>query len=598
MGEQDALSPDIACYTDLDQSVAQFRTLTLLPGDWADPIQCRLNVHALPDPPQYRTISYAWGESSDIAQITVNGVELTVPSSLERCLRHLRSPESAEENLWADAVCINQSNIYEKAHQVSNMGVVYLKCSSMFIWLGELNPDYPSQDPFEMVRHWAEDKHFYQYPGFSISEDTGGWIFDDNPEYQRMYELFADFTSRSWWSRLWIVQEIALSPAATVILGSWQLPWATLLTALANYYQHVGTCCAAASGVHPTKYTYDTDHLLFLSQQSDQTTNIEYIVRAFRHKLCKNPRDKIYGLLGLLWKNRSIQIRPDYSLPVNRVYLDATKAIISQSNGDLRFLTGLGFHSISYQLPSWIRNFNIPLAAYEANHEHSRYRRYRLYCASASTKGDIRVLDDNTLALTGTYIDRIERISTAITSRDWLRIRNVLKEWTDIANPLTTGQTYDDVVQRDRYWRTVIADVVPTSIGSSNWNRVPTPTDSTITACLADIAEHLRQGLEPPVSVAVQALWAATCSRAFFRTESGHVGLCFPHSKIGDEIWVLAGGRVPFVLRPDRDPEKTTADNTTAPRMRALVGECYLHGYMDGEALRECNAGLVPVHLK
>jgi hypothetical protein len=44
----------------------------------------------------------------------------------------------------------------------------------------------------------------------------------------------------------------------------------------------------------------------------------------------------------------------------------------------------------------------------------------------------------------------------------------------------------------------------------------------------------------------------------------------------GDKVYVLAGGSHPFVLRPMADD----------PKQFQLVGECYLHGIMDGQALR------------
>lgn len=60
--------------------------------------------------------------------------------------------------------------------------------------------------------------------------------------------------------------------------------------------------------------------------------------------------------------------------------------------------------------------------------------------------------------------------------------------------------------------------------------------------------------------------------QSFFITENGYMGLGNP--QVGDEIWVLFGGNTPFVLRPD-------------PKIghHFLLGECYLHGIMDGEAM-------------
>lgn len=65
-----------------------------------------------------------------------------------------------------------------------------------------------------------------------------------------------------------------------------------------------------------------------------------------------------------------------------------------------------------------------------------------------------------------------------------------------------------------------------------------------------------------------------TTGRSFFITQNGHMGLGCP--KVGDEIWVLLGGDVPFILRP--------APNSNE---HYLVGDCFLLGFMDGEAM-EC----------
>jgi hypothetical protein len=47
----------------------------------------------------------------------------------------------------------------------------------------------------------------------------------------------------------------------------------------------------------------------------------------------------------------------------------------------------------------------------------------------------------------------------------------------------------------------------------------------------------------------------------------------------GDEIHIAAGGNCPLVLRPVNNPQSPS----TNPRY-TLVGDCYLHGIMDGEA--------------
>jgi hypothetical protein len=73
---------------------------------------------------------------------------------------------------------------------------------------------------------------------------------------------------------------------------------------------------------------------------------------------------------------------------------------------------------------------------------------------------------------------------------------------------------------------------------------------------------------------------ADTCSwlelqigRRFFTTKNGYMGLCPSLARIDDQIVILLGGRTPFILR-----------KTKKNRYR-FIGECYVHGMMNGEGL-------------
>ena len=60
--------------------------------------------------------------------------------------------------------------------------------------------------------------------------------------------------------------------------------------------------------------------------------------------------------------------------------------------------------------------------------------------------------------------------------------------------------------------------------------------------------------------------------RRVFVSEKGRLGLAPRSAKEGDEIIVIAGGRVPFVMRKVEESEEYE-----------MIAECYLHGIMDGE---------------
>lgn len=69
------------------------------------------------------------------------------------------------------------------------------------------------------------------------------------------------------------------------------------------------------------------------------------------------------------------------------------------------------------------------------------------------------------------------------------------------------------------------------------------------------------------------AVHRSTKNRRIFITDEGHIGLAPLDTKAGDSLVVLFGSRFPIILRP-------AADQTWV-----VVGHCYAHGLMDGEAI-------------
>jgi hypothetical protein len=599
-----AVPRSASCYSPLAgvsvRQLEEFRLITLLPDQYPDRIRCQLTVHSLHNPPPYETISYAWGDPNDTRIIDVDGVELTIPRSLELCLQQLRTQLHHPEDLpilslWTDAICIDQHNLEERAVQVASMGTIYQRCSSMYIWLGPQNPSFGDQNPFEMILHWYHDKHFYDLPGFSRTEDERSWEFCDNPTYQDMYNLFLDGISRPWWERLWCVQEVALCPKAIVRMGTWWIPWSTFLEARKSHSRHGAGCCKGFTDSMPAKYAYFADPMLFLSTRSE-STGVDEIIRSLRHKLCKDPRDKIYGLLALLEKTQSLDIRPDYTITVSELYRQVTKVIATQSDGDLRYLTGSGLGSDCYQLPSWARNFAAPLHPVRASNERNRFSKYNLYHASGRTKSQASFIDDDTLCLSGTFIDHIDRLGPVIEYRDWNHPQGVLpgiRAWAEMAGFSNLDSEYASGAMQEQFWRTITADAFVDD--DDKYARIPTSSGGALSSWFGEAKRSIDQGGEPLITPYVFAFWSAMSGRTFFITRGGDMGLCFPHARPGDEVWVLAGGKVPFVLRPFSG---VLGSAEPPARIHQLVGECYLDGYMDGEALQKEGNVLVPVHLR
>ena len=76
-----------------------------------------------------------------------------------------------------------------------------------------------------------------------------------------------------------------------------------------------------------------------------------------------------------------------------------------------------------------------------------------------------------------------------------------------------------------------------------------------------------------------QRCYEANLGRIMFRTESGLLGMGpvgYFGTRIGDQIMVLRGGRVPFVLRPVRKGSPFLGIGT-----HRLIGDCYVYGAME-----------------
>ncbi|KAH8688938.1 heterokaryon incompatibility protein-domain-containing protein, partial [Phaeosphaeriaceae sp. PMI808] len=92
--------------------------------------------------PDYEAISYAWeGQRPNEDQYIICEDDNTKPRKLlitrnsAIALRHLRKKDDVRI-LWMDSICIDQSSIQDRNHQVQLMGDIYTRAQRVLIWLG------------------------------------------------------------------------------------------------------------------------------------------------------------------------------------------------------------------------------------------------------------------------------------------------------------------------------------------------------------------------------------------------------------------------------------------------------------------------------
>jgi hypothetical protein len=125
-------------YDPLDYALPQFRLLTLLPAaDRTEDISCSLEIASLDQEGlQYEALSYTWGDASIQHKIFIGRDILSINQNLNDALRRLRLQDGTRI-LWVDAICIDQSDISQRNHQVALMGSIFSKAQLVIAWLGE-----------------------------------------------------------------------------------------------------------------------------------------------------------------------------------------------------------------------------------------------------------------------------------------------------------------------------------------------------------------------------------------------------------------------------------------------------------------------------
>jgi hypothetical protein len=223
-------------------------------GRNADPIRCRLVPSALPSTQggahsrqviPYEALSYYWGLEEPTVPITIVTYNSSAPRmsmanivqkkfwirpNLHAALIQLRSSDPANEvALWVDAICINQQDKVEKTAQVSRMHEIYSAASNVCIWLGvgEIDPETGTIDPdeteetFDFIRQMLSLRRLDQ---LVQSED-----------HIDLWLAFVRLMRNRWFSRRWVVQELALAKEATVHCGEEVIQWRDFADAVALF---------------------------------------------------------------------------------------------------------------------------------------------------------------------------------------------------------------------------------------------------------------------------------------------------------------------------------------------------------------------------
>ncbi|KAK4155855.1 heterokaryon incompatibility protein-domain-containing protein [Chaetomidium leptoderma] len=188
-------------------------------------IQFRLETFSIHEAPKYKALSYAWGTAPEQEESLCNGAPFRISQALGKALRGVYAHSGSGSWIWVDAICINQTDAVEKAHQVEGMGELYSYTDQVLVWLGE------AADRSDLVcdllpeltkRIWALKDADGGWRPLSMDEIVShGFPPPDAELWRAAFLLY----SRAWFQRLWIVQEIVLARRCVFLCGTRKLEW-------------------------------------------------------------------------------------------------------------------------------------------------------------------------------------------------------------------------------------------------------------------------------------------------------------------------------------------------------------------------------------
>ena len=266
--------------------------------------------------PEYEALSWCWGDESDRAPVEIRirekneyghwqSYRMEIAWTLATALQALRYA-GTDRRLWVDAICINQGNVDERNRQVQMMAQIYNNASQVCIWLGSATKE--SEQALTFIR----------------DNVIKLWKFDDlcaKQESSKDWNVFLGLMNRPWFSRRWVVQEIALARKAKIYCGSDNIDWQDFADAVSLFvevesathrlseimrrdeqFNHVPDFFGYVSALGATVLVEAVNTLFRESMDGSRREpllSIEYLVSKMTVFGVTEPRDAIYSLLAI-----------------------------------------------------------------------------------------------------------------------------------------------------------------------------------------------------------------------------------------------------------------------------------------------------------
>jgi hypothetical protein len=603
-------------------------------------IQCVFQTASHKNRPPYFALSYMWGEKFPgeiypAVPILLDGDVWQVTRSLASALLCLRQ-DNSDVYVWADALCINQSDDEEKGSQIRRMRDIYAHASKTKVWLGENEANERIMQSMYAVGTLAIDSGLFDAMKMMRKAREAGQKLEQETYHERINGLvtelmktsevqqfplvdFRKFSEIPYWSRVWILQEVAVSSETDFMNGESPVHLPILLfratTALVTALiprsnKASGAAFSVADAISVFIGWKNFSALpIGLSKEYNQipkrTRNLlqllsaahtSFVAKPWVHTEATEPKDRVFALLGLAEDFALFQDALVYSMTVEEVYRQTASIIISNGGVDL-LVYCQPCHTSEDEpktrnslLPTWVPDWNTQIL-----HPCNGLPFESPFCASGpidttSYFPPPKILDHNLnhLQLRGLIVDTIELAGTPCTPEkhqdsDLGRMHTYFEE-------IRLGCTESDRrleesgfdIYTDPSARAAAPYLVPIADRPGNldgnhfkdsksaWKKGHTEWKQLIQSA---IEGNIQQTTSSAEAIAYIGAMRDMHSRRAFLSKLGYVGLAPQTMVLGDAICIFAEAKFPYIIR------KFPGDN----QLFSLVGEAYVHGIMYGE---------------
>lgn len=399
-------------------------------------------------------------------------------------------------------------------------------------------------------------------------------------------------------TRVWAVQEYVLPREVSYQLGSLSITAGHVETVITRTGTYIEGDKKLQDQWRAMILLFELRKLVQERKAGNKDPRLTF-VRTFldltRSRLCKDSRDRIYGILGMF---DNTNIIPDYTLATRQVYQDFVAKHLEA--GEFSIL-----HECCIGIPNADEQSYVPF--FGQSRGQKKYIPFAdplgaTYSAGLHLPSSVNVDDDNHISLQGFLVDTVQQ------KLDFAEDAEISLDYgsqDNLTQYSKKGSTAADLPLRGTWgaiYQAIMTQLITDPVEIARWrkdyeenrlspqfSRSPYPHNSLFDVLVRVIRTDLNadydwvstKGTIRTDAHLHRARRELLAERSLFWTKNGYIGLGTCHMQAGDEVVVFNGDTTPFLLR-DSEDEKTSTSK--------IVSDCYVFGWMYGPFPDSCVA--------